>query len=194
MRQQQRRPRVLRYAALALGLAIVVALSAVGAVRGATTKSSPAVTTKVMVEGLKTIGYPVAHPKRLTCRGLGAASNGRHTSFRCVATLKAHKQRRFYTRAVAKGGWLCAGRTRLHCVLLARGFVPASAADNQGWQETAVLGWLQAHNIDRNGTLGLSCVGTKSPLTCTLHAQPPVTVTLTYHRAGAGYVETASRS
>jgi hypothetical protein len=181
-----------RQAAFALGLAIVVALSTVGAVRGATTKRSPTVTTKVMVEGLRAIQYPVAHPKRLACRGLGAAANGRHTSFRCVATLTSHRQRRFYTRVVAKGGWLCAGKTLSRCATLGRGFVPTSAADNQGWQETAVLGWLQAHHIDSNGTL--SCIGTKSPMTCTLHAKRPVTVTLTYQRAGAGYVETATRS
>jgi hypothetical protein len=186
--KQRRRP-----AAFALGLAIVVAVSAVGGVHGATPKSRPVVTTKVMVEGLKAIGYPVAHPRRLTCRGLGAATHGRHTSFRCVATLKSHRRRPFYTRAIAKGGWLCAGKRLSHCVLLGRGFVPASAADNQGWQETAVLGWLQAHEIDRNGALSLSCVGTKSPMTCTLHAKPPVTVTLTYYRAGPGYVETATR-
>jgi len=96
--------------AFALGVAIVVALSAVGAMHGAT-KSSATVTAKVMVEGLKEIHYPVAQAKRLTCRGLGAALNGRHASFRCVAAVKAHGQRRFYARAVAQGGWLCAGRT-----------------------------------------------------------------------------------
>jgi len=181
-----------RQVAFALVLAIAVALSTVGAVHGATTKSSPTVTTRVMVDGLKAIRYPVAHPKRLACRGLGAASNGRHTSFRCVATLKTHRQRRFYTRAIAKGGWLCAGKALSHCVTLARGFVSTGAADNQGWQETAVLGWLQAHHIDSNGTL--SCIGTKSPMTCTLHAKRPLTVTLTYYRSGGGYVETAGRS
>lgn len=181
-------------AALALGLAVLVAVSTVGAVRGATAQTTPKVTTKVMVEGLKAIHYPVAHPKRLTCHGLGAASDGRHTSFRCVATLKARRQRRFSTRAVAKGGWLCAGKRLSRCTLLARGFVTTGAADTQGWQETSVLGWLEAHKVNRTGATGLSCMGTKSPMTCTLHAQHPVTVTLTYSRAGAGYVETASRS
>ena len=178
--------------AFALGVAIVVALSAVGAMHGAT-KSSATVTAKVMVEGLKEIHYPVAQAKRLTCRGLGAALNGRHASFRCVAAVKAHGQRRFYARAVAQGGWLCAGRTLSRCATLERGFVPAGVADNQGWQELAVVGWLQAHKIDRNGAVGVSCVGTRSPMTCTLKTKPAVTVGLAYYRVGAGYVETAGR-
>jgi hypothetical protein len=194
MTKQRRRPGVPLQAALTLGVVIVVALSAAGAMRGATSNSSPTVTTKVMVEGLKAIHYPVGHPKRLTCRGLGATLNGRHTSFRCDATLKTHRQRRFYTRAVAQGGWFCAGKTLSGCVMLGRGFVPASAADNQGWQEIAVVGWLQAHNIDGSGALGVSCIGTKSPMICTLRTKPPVTVALAYSRVGAGYVETASRS
>jgi hypothetical protein len=180
-------------AASALGFAVVVALCTVGAVLGATTTSGAPVTAKVMVEGLKAIRYPVAAPKRLTCRGLGIALNGRHTSFRCVATLRTHRQRRFYTRAAAQGGWLCAGKRLSRCLLLGRGFVPAGAADDQGWQELAVVGWLQAHNIDKNGRLGVSCVGTRSPMTCTLKTKPAVTVGLAYYRVGAGYVETAGR-
>lgn len=104
-----------------------MALCAVGAVRRATTKASPAVTTPVMVAGLKAIHYPVASPKNLTCRGLGITVQGRHTSFRCVATLAAHKERRFYTRAVAKGGWLCAGKTLSRCAMLRTGFFPGDS-------------------------------------------------------------------
>ncbi len=193
MMKQRLRPGIRLQATLALTLAIVVALYTAGAMRGATTESGTTVTTKVMVEGLKAIHYPVAHPKRLSCRGLGVALNGRHTSFRCVATLKTRRHRRFYTRAVAKGGWLCAGKSLSGCVMLGRGFVPASAADNQGWQEIAVVGWLQAHKIDKSGARGVSCIGSKSPMTCTLRAKRPVTVILSYYKAGIGYVETARR-
>lgn len=178
-------------AALTLGCAIVVALSTAGGMRAATTKS-PAVTTKVMVAGLEAIHYPVAHPKNLTCRGLGAAVKGRHTSFRCVATLKAHRQRRFYTRAIAKGGWLCAGKKLSRCLMLGHGFFPAGAADNQGWQAIAVLGWLQAHHIDKGGA-SLSCTGLRSPMTCTLTKKPAVAVILTYQKTRGGYVEAARR-
>jgi len=192
--KRYRRPGVRLHAALTISVATVVALYTVGVMRGATMKSGATVTTKVMVEGLKAIHYPVAHPKTLTCRGLGATRNGRHTSFRCVANLKTRRQRRFYTRAVAKGGWLCGGKTLSSCVMLQRGFVPASAADNQGWQEIAVVGWLQAHNIDKDGALGVTCTGTKSPMICTLRTKRPVTVILSYYGAGDGYVETARRS
>jgi hypothetical protein len=178
--------------ALALGVSIVVAVYGPAVTRGAT-KSGPTSTTNVMVAGLKAIQYPVAHPRKLTCRGLGAAVKGRHRSFRCVATLNAHRERRFYARTAAKGGWLCAGKTLSGCVILKRGFFPASAADNQGWQETAVIGWLQAHHFHVNGA-SLSCTGTKSPLTCTLTKRPPVTVILSYQKAAAGYVETATRT
>ena len=180
-----------RHAALTLGVVILVALSAAGAVRGATTKSTPAVTTKVMLAELAVNHYPVAHPKKLTCRGLGAGVKGRYTSFRCVATVKPHRQRRFYTRPIAKGGWLCAGKKLSHCVMLARGFFPAPAADNQGWQAIAVLGWLQAHHI-RTGGASLNCSGFRSPMSCVLRKTPPVTVVLTYQKIAGGYVETAS--
>ena len=153
---QQRRPRTSLQRAMTLGVALVVALCAIGAVRAATTKPSPTVTTKVMVDGLKAIRYPAANPKKLSCRGLGVAVEDRHTSFRCVATLKGDRERRFYTRAVAKGGWLCAGNSPSACRLLKRGFFPTSRADNQGWQQTAVLGWLQAHHIGASGAVGVA--------------------------------------
>ena len=191
--KQQHHPGIGLQVALTLGVAIVVALYAVGAVHGATAKSDPTVTTKVMVAGLKAIHYPVAHPKKLTCRGLGAPVKGGHTAFRCVATLKKHRERRFYTRSIAKGGWLCAGKGPSDCVMLRRGSFPASAADNQGWQEIAVVGWLQAHHIDAGGA-SITCIGTRSPMTCTLRKKPAVHVVLTYQRAGADYVETARRS
>ena len=180
-----------RHAALSVGVAIV-ALCAPGAGR-ATAAQSPAVTTKVMVAGLEAIRYPVAHREKLTCRGLGAAVEGRrHTSFRCVVTLTAHRQRRFYARPAATGGWLCAGRKRTGCSLLSHGFFPASAADNQGWQATAVLGWLQAHHVD-TGSASLGCSGIRSPMTCTLGKKPAMTVVLSYRRAAGGYVESARR-
>jgi hypothetical protein len=175
----------------AFGVAIVAALYAVGVMRGATANSSPAVTAKTMVTALEAIHYPVAHPRKLNCRGLGAVQ-GRHRTFRCVATLSRHRDRRFYTRAVAKGGWLCAGKARSHCAMLGRGFFPASEADNQGWQEIAAAGWLQAHHFDVNRA-SLTCTGTRSPMTCTLTTRPSVTVVLTYQKAGTGYVETARR-
>jgi hypothetical protein len=181
-----------RHAALTLGLAIVLALSTAGAVRADATAKSPAVTTKVMVAGLKAIQYPVAHPKKLTCRGRGAAVKGRHTSFRCVATMKAHRQRRFYTRSVAEGGWMCAGKRLSRCAMLSHGFVPASAADNQGWQAISVLGWLQAHHV-KSGVASVSCTGIRSPMTCTLTKKPAVTVVLAYQKVRGGYVETATR-
>ena len=191
--KQQRRPRLGLRAALTLVVAIAVALCAVGATRGAAVKSRPTVSTKVMVEGLKAIQYPVARPKRLTCRGLGTAVKGRYTSFRCVAVVK-HRRRRFYTRAVAKGGWLCAGKASSGCAVLKRGFFPTSAADNQGWQEIAVAGWLQAHRVKASRGVAISCTSLRSPMTCTLRKNPPVTVVLTYQKTRAGYVETASRS
>jgi hypothetical protein len=185
--------RISLHIAFTLAAAIVVALYAVGTMRAATTNRGPTVTTKVMVAGLEAIHYPIAHPKKLTCRGLGASVKGGHRSFKCVAILKEHRERRFYAQPVAKGGWLCAGKALSSCVTLKRGFFPAPAADNQGWQEIAVLGWLQAHHIDANGRVSLSCTGVRSPMTCTLNKRPTVAVVLTYQKAGAGYVESATR-
>jgi hypothetical protein len=184
--------RVTRQAALALVIATLFALFAGGAARGAATKSGPSVTAKVMVAGLKANHYPVADPRKLTCHGLGTGGKGRHTSFRCVATVKPHQQRRFYSRAIGKGGWLCAGKRRSRCVMLEHGFFPAPAADNQGWQSIAVLGWLQAHQIDKSSAASLSCAGIRSPMTCTLRTTPAVTVVLSYQKTRGGYVETAS--
>jgi hypothetical protein len=189
MTKQHRRPGL---TALTLAVAITLALCAGGMTRAAIT-TNPTVTNKVMVEGLEAIHYPVAHATKLTCRGSGAAAKGGHTSFRCVATLKGHRERRFYTRAIAKGGWLCAGKVLSDCRLLARGFFATSAADSQGWQQIAVLGWLQAHHITAGGTSGVSCTGTRSPMTCTLRRNPPVTVVINYQKSGGGYIESARR-
>lgn len=174
-------------ASFTIGVLIVVALYIVGSVKGATMTQGLTVTPKVMASGLKAIRYPVAHPKRVTCRGIGGAVSGRYSTFRCAAVWRRHRVKRFYTRELAVGGWLCAGKTLAGCTMLKHGFYPAYLAVDQGWQPVAVRGWLEA----KTGTVpgSVSCTGSVSPMTCTAGSS---TVTYSFSAASGGYVETAT--
>jgi hypothetical protein len=79
-----------------------------------------------MTTAIRGLGYPMAHPLRLNCKGLDAATNGRYTAFTCTEDYRYGIRRRFLMASHGVGGWLCAEKLKAagYCVPLEHhGFV-----------------------------------------------------------------------
>ena len=148
-------------------------------------------TVKDMKTAIRAIGYPKPHPRRLTCRGLGAdEGTGRFTAFRCVATYR--RRRVFYAQGQGEGGWICAGSALATCKVLRKGFVTTATVSTQGLAATADVaarGYLVDHDqfpyqvvhfCTQVGTTAWSC-----PF---IVNNAPVSVSLSIRQAKGGYV------
>ena len=159
------------------------------------TAAGPAWTPKDMKTAIHALGYPKPHPKKLSCKGLGAASGGRFDSFRCVATYRLHHRRVFYTAGRGEGGWLCAGKTAAACGLLKRGFV--TSADVARLQSMGAAADLAARgylmNRGETYTPVHFCQQAGGSWVCPFTVNgTPVTVTITFKGAKGGFVLTGS--
>jgi hypothetical protein len=96
---------------------------------------------------LRNVHYPRAHLRRLSCTGLGASSNGRYGSFRCVARWRPHGRKVFYAAGAGVGGWLCAGTSVAGCKVLELGYAARARPDATpyGVAKVAAQGYLQNH-------------------------------------------------
>lgn len=160
---------------------------------------SVAWSTKDMKTAIRALSYPKPHAKKLACKGLGAAdTNGRHTSFRCVATYKHHRRRVFYTEGSGLGGWICAGTKLATCTVLHHGFASTSmvAFDGslQGAAELAARGYVQ----NRYDTFDTFPAGECTQAAARSWSCPykldagTITVTITLKTAKGGYLVSAS--
>lgn len=155
-------------------------------------------TKKDMKTAVRAIGYPKPHPKKLACKGVGAAdTTGRFSSFRCTATYKHHSHRRFVIAGQGEGGWLCAGRTLMGCKLLRHGFVTtAETADGlEGSAELAAVGYMQnRYGITSPYRTGLCTQAGATAWTCGYKTTDTsaVNVTITFKRVKGGDTFTAA--
>jgi hypothetical protein len=86
-----------------------------------------------MKTAIRGLGYPKPHPKKLGCKAAGS------TAFRCVATYRHHRHRRFVIGGT--GVWLCTGKTLDGCNWLHHGFVTSTQLEQHyaGHLATAAL-------------------------------------------------------
>jgi hypothetical protein len=105
-------------------LSIVIVLAAAFAASAAASGPPGVWSTRDMTTAIRGLGYPTSHPIKLSCKGLGAATNGRYASFLCKATYRHSIRRRFVAAGHGVGGWVCAEKPGAgYCVLLPHGFV-----------------------------------------------------------------------
>lgn len=162
--------------------------------------STPTVawTKKDMTTAIRGLGYPKPHPRKLTCKGLGVPDTvNRYPEFRCVATYRHHRHRRFYTAGRAQGGWLCAGKTVAGCRLLRRGFVTSLEIARLGSQAAtageSAKGYLINHDQFPYQVVHFCTLSDASTYSCPFSVNDvPVTVTMTFRKASGGYVTSAS--
>lgn len=171
-----------------IGVALLAALIVAGTAT-ATASTTPTPWTRAnMTAAVKAVGYPKAHAKKLTCRGIGLAdSSGRYNAFRCTAAYRHHRIRRFYAAGRGEGGWLCAAATLSGCKLLRHGYITTATMNLGGAIDIAARGYMTNHY----GSYQVAgfCRGGPPVWTCPF---TNTTVTITTKAAKGGWVTTGT--
>jgi hypothetical protein len=146
-----------------------------------------------MKTAIRGLGYPKPHPKKLGCRAAGS------TAFRCVATYRRHRHRRFVIGGT--GVWLCAGKTLDGCGWLRHGFVTNTQLEQHyaGHLATAALFAARGYMAIKYGityTTSAPGGGQTGPMTWTYSYYTSdtttVLITITLKQARGGYVVSAA--
>lgn len=163
---------------------------------GAALAATPSVawSKKDIQTAMRGLGYPKPHPKKLTCKTASGEA------FRCVATYRHNRHRRFVTGGVALGGWLCAGKSVSSCNTLRHGFVATdqlgSTGELEGAAEFAARGYMDVrYGIAFPNRAG-PCTGSGASWTCSYYLSDTetVAVTVALKKVKGGYVTSASTS
>lgn len=177
-----------------LGSSVVVAL--VFAASAAAGGQPVTWTRSDMTAAAKAFGYPKPHPRTLSCRGLGAAVNGRYASFRCTAAYRHHIRRRFVMAGRGEGGWVCAGRTVTACTLLRHGFVSTSEAARyyglSGYTRLSSIGYVQNKYRVASPSSSSSCAPAGVNTWSCAYTNPAATVTIAYKAVRGGWLISGS--
>lgn len=185
-------------------LSVALVFGAFAAPAAANLGGSPVLwSTRGMTTAIRGLGYPVAHPLRLNCKGLGAATNGRYTSFLCTAHYRHGIFRRFLTASHGVGGWICAEKPGAgYCVpLMHHGFVVmahTNATDVLGARaELAANGYVENRYGIADASPSSPCVekasdGTKWTCEYEGNRGTVMEVTISLKAARGGYITTGT--
>lgn len=107
-----------------------------------TATAGAATPSRDMAQAMKALHYPKAGALKIGCRTISGG-------FRCKATYRHHRVRRFYAKwATSFPGLICAGRTLAGCKQLRRGFITnaeAARVSVRGAAQEVSRGYMALH-------------------------------------------------
>lgn len=162
-----------------VGVVVVAALILTGAASAGATL--PQWTPRTAETAARALGFPTRHPSKVTCRGVGAPSNGLYWSFKCR---RGHHR---FTIASDSTGWVKAnGR------YLSRGFVSTGELRRLGGFSQSAPDAAGPYVLRKYGTVGsFNCTNPAGHQWTCVFQSPAVTVTITYRKAKGGWLLTA---
>ena len=152
--------------------------------------SAAASPSRDMATALRALHYPKPGALKMGCRGA--------TVFRCKATYRHHRVRRFQAKWAAMGGFICAGKTIAGCNILRHGFLSPTVVgtDPRGAAQQTARGYMTLHYQAPDPYIAPGCVQSTQPSTWSfcywISDTAKINITVHLAKVKAGYVTTVT--